>query len=94
MQSWQNPFPDVIKGQNITIVKIGYVADTGYEDKLSTKFDQHKLLYRLLTHEGHDMQILPIILDIQGAVLSVSKGNDSTWSLQNQSNDMSQRAHI
>ena len=35
---------DVIKGQKITIVEIGYVADTRYEDKLSTKLDQHKLL--------------------------------------------------
>ena len=28
---------DVIKGQKITVVEIGYVADTRYEDKLSTK---------------------------------------------------------
>ena len=79
---------DVIRGQKITIVEIGYVADTRYEDKLSTKFDQHKLLCRLLTLEGHDVQVLPIILGTQGAVfecfpkamtaLGVSKSNQMT----------------
>ena len=43
----------VIKGQKITIVETGYVAVTRYEDKLSTKFDRHKLLCRLLTQEGY-----------------------------------------
>ena len=59
---------DVIKGQNMTIVELGYVADTKYQDKLSTKFDQHKLLCRLLTLEGHVVQILPITLGTQGAL--------------------------
>ena len=79
---------DVIKGQKITIVEIGYVADTRYEDKLSNKFDQHKMLCRLLALEGHEVQILPIILGTQGAVfecfpkamtaLGVSKSNQMT----------------
>ena len=79
---------DVIRGQKITIVEIGYVADTRYEDKLSNKFDQHKRLCRLLTLEGHEVQILPIILGTQGAVfecfpkamtaLGVSKSNQMT----------------
>ena len=79
---------DVIKGQKITIVEIGYVADTRYEDKLSNKFDQHKLLCRLLALEEHEVQILPIILGTQGAIfecfpkamtaLGVSKSNQMT----------------
>ena len=51
-------------------------------------FVQHELLYRLLTLQGHDVQILPIILGTQGTVfewfqkamtaLAVFKSNQKT----------------
>ena len=45
------------------------MADTRYEDKFTTMFDQHNLLLRLFTLEGHAGQMASILLGTQGAVV-------------------------
>ena len=55
--------------RKITIVEIGYVAETRYDDKLKAKIQQHKVLCDLLTREWRDVEFCPIILGTQGSVL-------------------------
>ena len=92
-----------IKDQQTTMIEIGYVASTRYEDKLSTRFDQHELLCSLLrldTLEGHDRAWLAWCADlndhtrhitIRHCIWVFSKGDDSTWRFQNQSDDLSKK---
>ena len=82
---------DVIKGQKIISVEIGYVADTRYEDKLSNKFDQHKLLCSCLHLKGMKCKFYPSYSVHRALYLSVFKGNDSTRGLQKQSDDISKK---
>ena len=64
----QTTVKDMIGGKKITILKIGYVADTRYEDKYKAKVQQHKSLCQILEKEGHEVKLYLIILGTQGFV--------------------------
>ena len=52
---------DIIGPRKITILDIGYVADTRYEDKYRAKI-QHRSLCQMLEKEGHEVELYPVIL--------------------------------
>ena len=74
--------------QRITVIEVGYVADTRYDDKLNAKLEQHRRFIDLLKREGHEVNFYPIILGTQGfifkcferamAALGVPKSNQLT----------------
>ena len=64
----QTTVKDMIGGKKITILKIGYVADTRYEDKYKAKVQQHRSLCQILEKEGHEVKLYLIILGTQGSV--------------------------
>ena len=50
----QTMLKDIIGPRKITILEIGYVADTKYEDKYKAKI--HKSLCQMLEKEGHEVE--------------------------------------
>ena len=47
---------DMIGRKRITILEIGYVADTRYEDKYKARVQQHSSLCQILEKEGHEVK--------------------------------------
>lgn len=55
----QATLKDMIGQKKITILEIGYVADTRNEDKYKVKIQQHKALCQILGQEGHEVKLYP-----------------------------------
>ena len=66
-------FKEMIGRKKITILEIGYVADTRYDDKYKAKVQQHRFLCQTLEKEGHEVKLYPIILGTQGSVFNCLK---------------------
>ena len=64
---------EIIGRKKITILEIGYVADTRYDDKYKAKIQQHRSLCQILEKEGHEVKLYPIILGTQGSVFDCFK---------------------
>ena len=63
----------MIGRKKITILEIGYVADTRYDDKYKAKIQQHKSLCQILEKEGHKVKLHPTILGTKGSVFDCFK---------------------
>ena len=68
---------DTIGPKKITIMEIGYIADTKYEDKYQAKIQQHKSLCQILEKEGHEVELYPIILGTQVSAFNCFKAATS-----------------
>ena len=73
---------DMIGGKKITILEIGYVADTRYDDKYKAKIQQHRSFCQILEKEGHEVKLYPIILGTQDSVFSCFKAAMSAIGFQ------------
>jgi len=54
--------------RKVWIVELGYTSDTRYLDKLTEKKRQHTQLCDMLTAEGYDVILLPLILGDEGTL--------------------------
>ena len=59
------------KPRKVWIIELGYCSDTRYLEKLAEKQQQHEQLCKLLTIEGYDVQLLPVILSSAGMLSNV-----------------------
>ena len=73
---------DMIGRKRITILEIGYVTDTRYEDRYKAKVQQHRTLCQILGKEGHEVKLYPNILGTQGSVLNCFKAAMSAVGIQ------------
>ena len=69
----QATIKDMIGREKITILEIGHVADTKYDDKCKAKIQQHRSLCQILGKEGHEVKLHPINLGTQGSVFNCFK---------------------
>ena len=73
---------EMIGRKKITILEIGYVADTRYDDKYKAKVQQHRSLCQILEKEGHEVKLYPVILGTQGSVFNCFKAAMSAVGVQ------------
>ena len=78
----QTMLKEMIGRKKITILEIGYVADTRCDDKYKAKIQQHRSLCQILEKEGHEVKLYPIILGTQGSVFNCFKAAVSAVGVQ------------
>ena len=78
----QTTLKNMIDQKKLTILEIGYVADTRYGDKYKAKTLQHRSLCQTLEKEGHGVKLYPIILGRQGSVFDCFKAAMSAGGVQ------------
>jgi hypothetical protein len=55
--------------REVWIVELGYSSDTRYMDKVTEKKQQHAELCKLLSVEGYDVKLLPVVLGSAGTLI-------------------------
>ena len=78
----QTTLKEMIGRKEITILEIGYVADTRYDDKYKAKIQQHRSLCQILEKEGHEVMLYPIIPGTQGSIFNCCKAAMSAVGVQ------------
>jgi hypothetical protein len=63
---WKVPTQIGSRHRNTWLVELEYSSDTRYMDKVAEKKQQHAELRRLLTTEGYNVVLLPIVLGSAG----------------------------
>ena len=73
---------EMVALKKITILEIGYVADTRSDVKYKARIQQHKSLCQILEKEGHEVKLYPIILRTQGSGFNCFKAAMSAVGVQ------------
>ena len=63
------------RGKKVTVVEVGYCADTRYHAKLEEKQEQHAQLKGILQAAGHEVDVVPLIFGTTGCIYKPCEDN-------------------
>ena len=63
------------QGKKVTVVEVGYCADTRYHAKLEEKQEQHAQLKGILQSGGHEVDVVPLIFGTTGCIYKSCEGH-------------------
>ena len=65
----------VTRGKRVTVVEVGYCADTRYHAKLEEKLEQHAQLKGILQSAGHEVEVVPLVFGTTGCIYKSCEGH-------------------
>ena len=64
-----------MRSKKVTVVEVGYCADTRYHAKLEDKQEQHAQLKGILQAAGHEVDVVPLIFGTTGCIYKSCEGH-------------------
>ena len=64
-----------MRSKKVTVVEVGYCADTRYHAKLEEKLEQHAQLKGILQSAGHEVDVVPLIFGTTGCIYKSCEGH-------------------
>ena len=65
----------ITRGKKVTVVEVGYCADTRHHAKLEEKQTQHAQLKGILQAAGHEVEVVPLIFGTTGCIYKSCEGH-------------------